>query len=573
MRLLDRIVALSVLFAAAASAGGGRAASAAQGVRLSLNPAGGPLLAGNERAVFVERDSGLAQDAIWSVRLDGTGRARISPDVPLAKLGGFLVTADGARVVFRADGDADGRYRLFSAPADGAAAANPIEGAPIDPALADVKSFKLTADGTRAIFLANLDEVAKFELYSVPVTGGPPTRLLLALPELIQDYRLSPTAEWMVIQFRNPAHTGHYDLYQAETDQASLPERINDSLAAPAEQIWSWQLSPTGEHVVWISNEDGGTIDIFSHLLGGGGKHVLNGLLQAENVLAETGPNMPIVVSPDGNHVLFAMRSTTWPTHLTELYLAPVGGWPANNGVPDFLGYDQPTGGRIEFSPDSNWIVYRSGSALVTRSTSGENGPCLISQSAMSPNQGFGYLVDVLDFAIHPDSQRTAYTALVTDSVTQESRGRGLFVTSSGGLDLITACALGLNDSRPVWYGLAGPAPLSTLADLPVMAPGHDDLVFTRRDSAPDVPKIFHNDWGGVDFWRVSLSGGSGVVLGSLKLTPDGQTLVYNADYEGDSAPLSDIWSTGWPLFENGFECGTAPWSSPAVDPCLIQLP
>jgi hypothetical protein len=287
--------------------------------------------------VFVERDAGLALDAIRSVRLDGSGRARISPDVPLAKLGGFLVTADGARVVFRSDADSDGRYRLFSAPADGSAAAIPIDGTPIDPALADVRSFKLTA---------------------------------------------------------------------------------------------------------------GGTIDIFSHLLGSGGKQVLNGLLQAENVLAETGPNMPIVVSPNGNHVLFAMRSTTWPTHLTELYLAPVGGWPSNNGVPDFLGYDQPTGGRIEFSPDSNWIVYRSGSELVSRSTSGENGPCAISQSAMSPNQGLGYLVDVLDFAIHPDSQCTAY-----------------------------------------------------------------------------------------------------------------------------SAPLSDVWSTALPLFENGFECGTAPWSSPAVDPCLIQLP
>ncbi len=335
------------------------------------------------------------------------------------------------------------------------AAAIPIDGTPIDPALADVKSFKLTADGTRAIFLANLDEVGQFELYSVPVTGGSPTRLLLALHELIQDYRLSPTAEWMVIQFRNPVQTGNYDLYQAETDQASLPERINDSLDAPTERIWSWQLSPTGEHAVWISNEDGGTIDIFSHQLGGGGKHVLNGLLQAENVLAETGPNMPIVVSPDGNHVLFAMRSTTYPTHLTELYLAPVGGWPSNNGAPDFLGYDQPSGGRIEFSPDSNWIVYRSGSALVTRSTSGENGPCVISQSAVSPNQGFGYAVEVLDFAIHPDSQRTAYTALVTDTVSQESRGRGLFFTQSGGLDLITACAFGLNDSRPVWYDLS----------------------------------------------------------------------------------------------------------------------
>lgn len=573
MRQLARVVAIGILFAAALGVAGARSAAAAPGRRLSLDPAGGPLLAGNERAVFVERAALLAHDAIWSVRLDGSGRARISPDVPLAKLGGFLVTGDGAHVVFRSDADSDGRFRLFSAPADGSAAAIPIDGTPIDPALADVKSFKLTADGTRAIFLANLDEVGQFELYSVPVTGGSPTRLLLALHELIQDYRLSPTAEWMVIQFRNPVQTGNYDLYQAETDQASLPERINDSLDAPTERIWSWQLSPTGEHAVWISNEDGGTIDIFSHQLGGGGKHVLNGLLQAENVLAETGPNMPIVVSPDGNHVLFAMRSTTYPTHLTELYLAPVGGWPSNNGAPDFLGYDQPSGGRIEFSPDSNWIVYRSGSALVTRSTSGENGPCVISQSAVSPNQGFGYAVEVLDFAIHPDSQRTAYTALVTDTVSQESRGRGLFFTQSGGLDLITACAFGLNDSRPVWYDLSGPVPQSTLADLPVMASGHDGVLFTRRDSAPDVPKIFHNDWGGVDFWRVSLTGGSGVVLGSLKVTPDGRTLVYNADYEGDSAPLSDIWSTGWPLFESGFECGTAPWSSPAVDPCLIQVP
>jgi len=573
MRPWARFVAVSILLAAAVGFAGVRSAAAALGTRLSLNPAAGPLLAGNERAVFIERDAALAQDAIWSVRLDGSGRARISPDVPLAKLGGFLVTADGARVVFRSDADSDGRFRLFSAPADGSAAAIPIDGAPIDPVLADVRSFRLTADGTRAIFLANLDEVAKFELYSVTLTGGTPTRLLLAFPELIQDFRLSPSAEWMVIKFRNPVQTGNYDLYRAETDQPSFPEKVNDSLDGPSEKIWSWQLSPTGEHVVWISNEDGGTIDIFSRPLGGGGKQMLNGTLQAENVLAETGPNMPIAVSPNGQYVLFAMRSTTWPTHLTELYLAPVGGWPSNSGAPDFIGYDRPTGGRIEFSPDSAWIVYRGGSELVARSTDGEDGPCAISQSLASPNQGFGYAVEVLDFAIHPDSLRTAYTALVTDTLTQQSRGRGLFFTSSGGPDLINLCGFGLNDSRPVWYDLSGPIPQSTLADLPVMASGYDDLLFTRRDSAPDVPKIFRNDWGGTDFWRVSLSGGTGVALGSLKLTPDGKTLVYNADYEGDSAPFSDIWSTGWPLFENGFECGTAPWSSPAVDPCLIQVP
>jgi hypothetical protein len=570
MRQLARLFALVVLLHGAVSA---RRADAAEGTRLSLKPASAPLLAGNERAVFIERDAGLATDAIWSVKLDGTGRARISPDTPLATLGGFQVTADGARVVFRSDADSDGRYRLFSAPADGSGAAIAIDGTPIDPVLADVRSFRLTADSTRAVFLANLDDAAKFELYSVPVAGGTPTRLLLSLPEVIQDFRLSASAEWMVIKFRNPVNTGNYDLYQAETDQPSVPAKINASLDGTTEKIWAWQLTPPGGHVVWISNEDGGTIDIFSHTLGGGDRQRLNGLLEAENVLADTGPNMPIAISPNGNHVLFAMRSTTWPTHLTELYLAPIGGWPSNNGSPSFLGYDLPTGGRIEFSPNSAWIVYRSGDALHTRSTSGEHGPCAISQSAQSPQQGLGYLVSVLDFAIHPDSQLTAYTAIVEDSVLQQPRGRGLFLTSSGSLGMIAACGLGLNESRPVWYDLSGPAPQSTLADLPVMPAGRDEVFFTRRDAAQDVPKIFHNDWGGADFWRVSLSGGTGVVLGSLKLTPDGGTLVYLADYEGDSAPLSDVWSTRLPLFESGLECGTARWSFPAVDPCRIPGP
>ncbi len=570
MRQLARLFAMVVLLHGVVDA---RRVDAAESTRLSLNPAGAPLLSGDARAIFVERDAGLAKDAIWSVKLDGSGRARISPDTPLAKLGGFQVTPDGARVVFRSDADSDGRYRLFAAPADGSGAAIAIDGTPIDPGLFDVRSVQLTADSTRAVFLANLDEVAKFELYSVPLAGGTPTRLLLSLPEAIQDYRLSASAEWMVIKFRNPVNTGNYDLYQAETDQPSFPTKINANLDGTTEKIWAWQLTPPGDHVVWISNEDGGTIDIFSQPLGGGDRQRLNGLLEAENVLAETGPNMPIAISPDGNHVLFAMRSTTWPTHLTELYLAPIGGWPANVGTPSFLGYDLPTGGRIEFSPNSAWIVYRAGDELHTRSTSGEQGPCVISQSAQSPQQGFGYLVSVLDFAIHPDSQLTAYTALVEDSVLHEPRGRGLFFTSSGSLGMIEACGFGLNESRPVWYDLSGPAPQSTLADLPVMPPGRDDVLFIRRDSAQDVPKIFHNDWGGADFWRVSLTGGTGVVLGSLKLTPDGETLVYLADYEGDSAPLSDVWSTRLPLFENGFECGTSRWSFPAVDPCLIQLP
>jgi hypothetical protein len=192
----------------------------------------------------------------------------------------------------------------------------------------------------------------------------------------------------------------------------------------------------------------------------------------------------------------------------------------------------------------------------------------------LSPQQGFGYLVSVLDFAIHPDSELTAYTASVEDSTTHEQLGRGLFYTASGNVAMIEACGFGLNESRPVWYDLSGAAPQSTLADLPAMVSGRDDIAFTRRDSAGDVPKIFHNGYGGADFWRVSLSGGTGVAIGSLKPTPDGRTLVYFADYEGDnSAPFSDVWSTGWPVFQNGFECGSADWTFPAVDPCLIQLP
>lgn len=177
-----RLVAFSILLAAAFGFAGVRSAVAAQGTRLSLNPAAGPLLSATNARCSSSATRLRRRTRSGACGSTAAATPRISPDVPLAKLGGFLVTADGARVVFRSDADSDGRFRLFSAPADGSAAAIPIDGAPIDPVLADVRSFRLTADGTRAIFLANLDEVAKFELYSVTLTGGTPTRLLLAFP-------------------------------------------------------------------------------------------------------------------------------------------------------------------------------------------------------------------------------------------------------------------------------------------------------------------------------------------------------------------------------------------------------
>jgi len=101
-----------------------------------------------------------------------------------------VVSADSSRVIYRADQDTDEVFELYSVPIGGG---TPTK---LNGALAaggDVNSdldFVVSPDSTRVIYRADQDTNDVFELYSVPIDGGTPTKLNGTLPPRRQRAQL-----------------------------------------------------------------------------------------------------------------------------------------------------------------------------------------------------------------------------------------------------------------------------------------------------------------------------------------------------------------------------------------------
>src|SRR5262245_28068055 len=97
------------------------------------------------------------RNAAQSLRLNGPLFQQRDADVTT-----FRITADGARVVFRANPGADERFELFAAPVAGGP---PVRVNGELPPGGSVGGFGVTAD--RAVYLADQSEEGRVELFSV----------------------------------------------------------------------------------------------------------------------------------------------------------------------------------------------------------------------------------------------------------------------------------------------------------------------------------------------------------------------------------------------------------------------
>ena len=91
----------------------------------------------------------------------------------------FVVTADARRVVYMADQEVDQRSELFSVPLDGSAPATKLNGPLTENG--DVERFEVSPDAAHVVFLANQPVAGPRVLYSAPTAGDRPARQISAL--------------------------------------------------------------------------------------------------------------------------------------------------------------------------------------------------------------------------------------------------------------------------------------------------------------------------------------------------------------------------------------------------------
>lgn len=268
------------------------------------------------------------------------------------------------------------------------------------PSYGDIENFDFTPDGDYVVFSADMDTDGVTELYSIPVSGGTPTKL--STGELNWGFIVSPDSNRVV-------YIQDYKLYSVPvTGPSSATVKISDDVINSGGYYF---ISPDSQRVVYMMDEPGNyyfVTALYSVPITGGT------ITQLNKTLVDGGSinYYNLVFSPDGQYVVYGASQDT--VGMNELYSVPVAG-PASSGVK--LNGALPVGGDVELfweydiSPDGARVLYRA-----DQETLGQKelysvpvaGPANL---GVKLNGSLPDGADVVNFRISPDSSRVVYKA------------------------------------------------------------------------------------------------------------------------------------------------------------------
>jgi Tol biopolymer transport system component len=226
---------------------------------------------------------------LFRVPSDGSAPAR-KVSAPLVRRGNvavFVPTPDGSRVVYQADQEVDERFELYSAPSDGAGPVRKLNGALgrgdvggatfLDEAFVDVCS--ISPDGARVVFRADAETEGKCELYSAPVDGsGPAIKIsapLLANGTVLSAFRFTPDSKGVVyraflgrIGFSDPLH---FALFHATLDVPEGAKRVSgigQTFGYGYEVAFAFAVTPDSGRVLYLlDQETPDVVELFLNML------------------------------------------------------------------------------------------------------------------------------------------------------------------------------------------------------------------------------------------------------------------------------------------------------------------
>lgn len=467
----------------------------------------------------------------------------------------FYVSDDGQYAVYNADAEVLGRYDAYSVRTDGQG--EPVNLSHVTGNAHDWPSNRITPDSTRVVINMSVDGVGPYELYSVPISGGPLVKLngplvaggnvgqyvisddsawVIYLADQVVDevYELYsvPTAGGTAVKLNGPLAAGEevnmrFDsdgsssrvIYQAgqplgigASDLYSVPigggpsVKLNGPLVAGG-TVWGFSLNPNTTRVVYSAEQDtDGVREIFSVPLAGGAPVRLNPPLAAGRGTSGS------LISPDGARVIYWSDQVT--DGVLELFSVPIGGGTSVklNG-PLVEGSDV---GTARISDDSAWVVYQAaqdefGNFNLYSVPIGGGTPVKLNGQLLSP---------IISFHLSPDSARVVYHAAEGTPGLAE-----LYSVPIAGGTVTT-----LNAPLPNSYRSVESFAISPLSDVVIYAADH---------AADEQYELFRVPIDGGAVERVSgpmVEDGSVVGTGLFsrvfRITPDGGKVVYLATQE-----------------------------------------
>lgn len=239
----------------------------------------------------------------------------------------YAISSDSQRVVYRADQAVDEKFELFSVPLTGG---TPIK---LNPPLggSDVLQYNLSADASRVIFQVDLRE-----LWSVPIAGGTATLITPPLPSDLHLVIVTPDSSRVFYVTRNhplPEYGGLFSVPIAGGATAQL----NDGPFSEANTLFV-RMAPDSSRVVF---PDSGRL--YSAQLSGGPP--VEVVTPVEDVIGA--PR----ISPDSSRIVYIDGSLFGARHL---YSVPIGG-----GTPVLLNPGHESADEPLISPDSRRVAFK----------------------------------------------------------------------------------------------------------------------------------------------------------------------------------------------------------------------
>jgi hypothetical protein len=179
-----------------------------------------------------------------------------SPPVDLNPSGDveeFLLSPDGAWVVYRADQDTPGVLELYAVPTEGGSPVK-LNGSLVAGGQVST-TYLVTPDSSTVVYRADQQQAGRPELFAVPITGGVPRKLNGELPpggSVAED--VTVTADSGLVLYRaDESQQAHFELYLAalETDGDAVLTScdcapLNDQLWALPGEVAQLRLTHAG---------------------------------------------------------------------------------------------------------------------------------------------------------------------------------------------------------------------------------------------------------------------------------------------------------------------------------------
>jgi len=272
-----------------------------------------------------------ARRELYSVPIDGSAKPVKfhSSLIGGVATGRFDLSPDARRIVYVADHEQAQRYELYSAPIDGSASPVKLNGPLV--AGGDVlfynPAFEISADGSRVVYRADQEIDGIDELYGVPIDGSSaPIKLSapLVAGERLNDFHLCPDGS-RVVYLTDADCYRTMTLRSAPIDGSSPAVQVNDPHGGHCsddggdETAFEYRISPDSGRVVYLTYR-GFCLDLFSTPIDGDTSDIELSQPPSDNLIVD----IPFSISPDGSQVVFV----AWPngTYVLRLYRVPTDG-------------------------------------------------------------------------------------------------------------------------------------------------------------------------------------------------------------------------------------------------------